>query len=182
MVGIIVVFPKADDSLAIRNLLTRNGFNVVGNYTTGSSAINRADNLGEGIIVTGYKLTDMLYSDIVENVGDHFQVILLASRERLQNEKLGVATLEMPLKVRDLLNSVEMMQEQILVKRHKKVSKSFKRTPEEQAVIDNAKKALMKVQNLTEEEAHRYLQKNAMDSGCTMVEIAKMVLVMLYRD
>lgn len=38
----------------------------------------------------------------------------------------------------------------------------------------------MTVQNLTEEQAHRYLQKNAMDSGCTMVEVAKMVSVMLY--
>ena len=182
MVGIIVAFPKLEDSKAIRNLLVRNGFNVVANCTTGANAINRADDLGEGIIVTGYKLPDMLYSEIVENVGDRFQIILLASKERLQNESLGIATLEMPLKVRDLVNSVEMMENQILAQRSRKKRKPPRRSAEDQAIIDQAKEALMEVQNLTEEEAHRYLQKNAMDSGANMVEVAKMVSVLLYRD
>ena len=182
VVGIIVAFPKPEDSRAIRSLLSRNGFNVVANCTTGASAIYRADDIGEGIIITGYKLPDMLYSDIVDNVGDNFEVILLASKSRLMEDNTGVATLEMPLKVRDLINSVEMMENQILAKRHKKKGKPGARSPKDQAIINQAKEALMTVQNLTEEQAHRYLQKNAMDSGCTMVEVAKMVSVMLYRD
>ncbi|MCJ7966485.1 ANTAR domain-containing protein [Lachnospiraceae bacterium NSJ-171] len=182
VVGIIVAFPKPEDSRAIRSLLSRNGFNVVANCTTGASAINRADDIGEGIIITGYKLPDMLYSDIVDNVGDNFEVILLASKSRLMEDNTGVATLEMPLKVRNLINSVEMMENQILAKRHKKKGKPGARSPKDQAIINQAKEALMTVQNLTEEQAHRYLQKNAMDSGCTMVEVAKMVSVMLYRD
>ncbi|WP_347993221.1 ANTAR domain-containing protein [uncultured Eubacterium sp.] len=182
VVGIIVAFPKPEDSRAIRSLLSRNGFNVVANCTTGASAINRADDIGEGIIITGYKLPDMLYSDIVDNVGSSFEVILLASKNRLMEDNTGVATLEMPLKVRDLVNSVEMMENQILSKRHKTKRKPGTRSPEDQAIINQAKEALMTVQNLTEEQAHRYLQKNAMDSGCTMVEVAKMVSVMLYRD
>lgn len=182
VVGIIVAFPKPEDSRAIRSLLSRNGFNVVANCTTGASAINRADDIGEGIIITGYKLPDMLYSDIVDNVGDNFEVILLASKSRLMEDNTGVATLEMPLKVRDLINSVEMMENQILAKRHKKKGKPGARSPKDQAIINQAKEVLMTVQNLTEEQAHRYLQKNAMDSGCTMVEVAKMVSVMLYRD
>ena len=182
VVGIIVAFPKPEDSRAIRSLLSRNGFKVVANCTTGASAINRADDIGEGIIITGYKLPDMLYSDIVDNVGSSFEVILLASKNRLMEDNTGVATLEMPLKVRDLINSVEMMENQILSKRHKTKHKPGTRSPEDQAIINQAKEALMTVQNLTEEQAHRYLQKNAMDSGCTMVEVAKMVSVMLYRD
>ena len=182
VVGIIVAFPKPEDSRAIRSLLSRNGFNVVANCTTGASAINRADDIGEGIIITGYKLPDMLYSDIVDNVGDNFEVILLASKSRLMEDNTGVATLEMPLKVRDLINSVEMMENQILAKRHKKKGKPGARSPKDQAIINQAKEALITIQNLTEEQAHRYLQKNAMDSGCTMVEVAKMVSVMLYRD
>lgn len=182
MVGIIVVFPKLEDSRAIGGFLARSGFNVVANCTTGANAINRADDIGEGIIVSGYKLPDMMYSDIAESVGDSFEVILLASRERLQNENLGVATLEMPLKVRDLINSIEMMQNQIFSNHHKEYTKPGNRNLREQAIINQAKKALMEVQNLTEQQAHRYLQKNAMDSGTTMVEVARMVSVMLYRD
>ena len=36
---------------------------------------------------------------------------------------------------------------------------------------------LMERNRMTEEEAHRYIQKYSMDSGTNMVEMAKMVLV-----
>ena len=49
MSGIIVAFPKAQDGTAIKNLLVRNGYDVVSSCTTGAQAINLADNLGEGI-------------------------------------------------------------------------------------------------------------------------------------
>ena len=54
MSGIIVAFPKAQDGTAIKNLLVRNGYDVVSSCTTGAQAINLADNLGEGIIISGY--------------------------------------------------------------------------------------------------------------------------------
>ena len=56
MSGIIVAFPKAQDGTAIKNLLVRNGYDVVSSCTTGAQAINLADNLGEGIIISGYKM------------------------------------------------------------------------------------------------------------------------------
>ena len=38
----------------------------------------------------------------------------------------------------------------------------------------------MKNRNMSEEEAHRYLQKNSMDSGNSMVETARMVLDLMH--
>ena len=43
-------------------------------------------------------------------------------------------------------------------------------------MIRQAKELLMARNNLSEEEAHRYLQKSSMDSGTNMVETAQMVL------
>ena len=43
-------------------------------------------------------------------------------------------------------------------------------------MIAEAKALLMERNNMTEEEAHRYLQKNSMDSGTNIVETAEMVL------
>jgi response regulator NasT len=40
----------------------------------------------------------------------------------------------------------------------------------------------MEKHNMDEGEAHRYLQKNSMDSGVNMVEYAKMVLQIMYRE
>ena len=42
--------------------------------------------------------------------------------------------------------------------------------------IRKAKELLMTRNNMSEEEAHRYLQKSSMDSGANMVETAEMVL------
>ena len=47
-------------------------------------------------------------------------------------------------------------------------------------IIDEAKKLLMNTRNMTEEEAHRFIQKSSMDSGTNMVETAQMVLQIMH--
>ena len=64
MTGIIVVLPKIDDAKNMKNLLVRNGISVSGVCTTGAQAIAMADNLNDGIIICGYKLADMIYSQL----------------------------------------------------------------------------------------------------------------------
>ncbi|MBR3645658.1 MAG: ANTAR domain-containing protein [Lachnospiraceae bacterium] len=182
MAGIIVVFPKKEDSLAIKNLLVRNGFNAVACCTSGAQAISRADDLEEGIIISGYRLTDMTYEDILESVEGRFEMVLIASHKRLEMDEVSVSTLTMPIKVRDLLNTVEMMEHNILSRRHKKKRNLHQRNPEEQAVIEQAKAVLMEKNNMTEQEAHRYIQKTSMDSGNNMVETAKIVLTIMYKE
>ncbi len=182
MAGIIVAFPKQEDAKSIRNLLVRNGYEVVSSCNTGAMAINLADSYGEGIIICGYRLPDMLYNEIVENVQGNFDVILVASKARLQDEVSDVAVLEIPLKVRELLNSVEMMQHNLLAKNQKGKHKPGQRTEEEKAIIEQAKAVLMEVNNLSESEAHRYIQKSAMDSGRTMVDTADAILTIMYKE
>lgn len=182
MAGIIVVFPKQEDSLAIKNLLVRNGFNAVASCTSGAQAISRADDLGEGIIISGYRLSDMQYTDILESVAGRFEMLLIASQDRLIEGDVSVSALTMPIKVRDLINTVEMMEHNILSRRYRKKNKVHKREPEEQAVIDQAKTVLMEKNHISEMEAHRYIQKTSMDSGNNMVETAKMILTIMYRE
>ena len=75
MVGIIVVFPNKDNATNIRNLLVRTGLNVTGVCTTGAQAMNYADSVDEGIIVCGYKLKDMMYSELREYLPDRFDCV-----------------------------------------------------------------------------------------------------------
>ena len=46
-------------------------------------------------------------------------------------------------------------------------------------MIDAAKKLLMDRNSMTEEEAHRYMQKCSMDSGTNLVETAEMVFALM---
>ena len=182
MAGIIVVFPKPEDSKAIKNLLVHNGYDSVFNCTTGSKAITLADSLGEGVIISGYRMTDMPYTDILSNVEGRFEMLLVASKQRLLENNGGVAMLEMPIKVRDFLNSVELMQNNIYARTRRKKKPAYKRTAEEQSVIDEAKSVLIEKNNMSESEAHRYIQKTAMDSGRTMVETAVSILKIMYKE
>lgn len=177
MVGIIVVFPNKDNATNIRNLLTRGGMTVSGVCTTGAQAIHYADALDEGIVVCGYKLKDMMYTDLREYLPDSFEILLIASKDKWQNgDANGVMGLSMPIKVYDLMNTMDMMLRTISRRRKKKKREQKNRNPEQQELIKKAKLLLMDRNNMSEAEAHRYLQKSSMDSGTNMVETAEMVL------
>ena len=88
----------------------------------------------------------------------------------------GVISLSMPFKVFDLMNTIEMMAQSIGRRRKKRRAELKNRNPEQQALVKEAKSLLMERNNMSEGEAHRYLQKNSMDSGTNMVETAEMVL------
>ena len=50
---------------------------------------------------------------------------------------------------------------------------------DEQEMIAEAKALLMERNNMTEEEAHRYIQKRSMDNGTDLTETAQMILSLL---
>ncbi len=180
MTNIIVVLPKLDDAKGIKNVLVRNGFQVAAVCTTGAQAISQADGLHDGIVISSYKLTDMVYSELQECLPTGFELLLLASAHLLsQCEGSGVVCLAMPLKVNDLVSTLGMLTENILRKRRKARMAPKVRSAEEEAAIREAKELLMGRNHMTEEEAHRYLQKCSMDSGTNLVETAMMVLSMM---
>lgn len=181
MIDIIVVFPKLNDGQGIRNLLVRNGYRVAGVCTSGAQAMSFMDNIDYGIIVCGYKLNDMIYSDLYHDLAPTFQMLLVASRTKIEEGITdGVVSVEMPLKAYDLLNTLEMMYQALERIKKKGRQKPKERNIAQKAIIDEAKKVLMLNKNMTEEEAHRYIQKNSMDSGTNMVETAQMVLQLMH--
>lgn len=180
MTNIIVVLPKLEDAKGIKNVLVRNGFKVTGICTTGAQAVSQADGLHDGIIICSYKMMDMIYSELHEYMPPGFEMLLMASQKLIQ-ECYGndIVCLSMPLKVNDLINTVGMMGEEIERRRRRKRLQPKIRSSEEEASITQAKELLMDRNHMTEEEAHRYLQKCSMDSGTNLVETAQMVLSMM---
>ena len=179
MSGIIVVFPNKDNAANIRNLLTRGGINVRGVCTTGAQALQYAEDVEEGIVVCGYKLVDMMYTDLREYLPSTFEMLLIASPDKWSEGDIeGIVGLSMPIKVYDLLNTVEMMLNTMERRRRKRKreQKERERSTVDREVIKEAKELLMARNNMTEGEAHRYLQKCSMDSGTHLVETAEMVL------
>lgn len=181
MIDIIVVFPQMKDGQGIRNLLVRNGYRVGIACTSGAQAKTYMDNIDYGIVVCGYKFSDMMYSELFHDLGPTFEMLLVASRAKLEEGVAdGVVCVEMPLKSYDLLNTLEMMMQALERIRKKGRQKPKERNIAQKAIIDEAKKLLMNTRNMTEEEAHRFIQKSSMDSGTNMVETAQMVLQIMH--
>lgn len=180
MTSIIVVLPKIEDAKGIKNVLVRSGYTVTAVCTTGAQAISHVDGLNDGIVICSYKLMDMMYSDIRDCLPPGFEMLLIASQNLIQDcYGNDIVCLSMPLKVHDLIDTVGMMVEGIERRRRKARLKPKIRSAEEEAAIKEAKELLMARNHMTEEEAHRYLQKNSMDSGTNIVETAQMVLTIM---
>lgn len=181
MTSVIIVLPKIDDAKSIKNLLVKSGIPVAGICTTGAQALALADGLNYGIMICGYKMADMIYSQLYDDIPFGFEMLLMASQHILSEGIIDkeIVCLSMPLKVHDLINTVDMMIQAIERKRRKQKTKPRERNQEELALIKEAKLILMNRNHMSEEEAHRYIQKCSMDSGTNMVETAQMVLTMM---
>ncbi len=51
-----------------------------------------------------------------------------------------------------------------------------RRNEEERALVEAAKQLLMERNGMTEEQAHRYIQKQSMDTGARMTQTARLIL------
>ena len=182
MSSIVVALPKIEDAKKIRAILVRHGFPVAAVCNTAANALAGASELGHGVLICGYRLADMHYRELLEYLPSGFDMLLLASPKAIQETPPSVLTIEMPLKVGDLVNTVNMMFTQIERRRKKDRKKPKVRSWKEQNYISNAKMLLMQRNHLSEEEAYRYIQKCSMDSGTNMVETAQMLLMLFFEE
>ncbi len=181
MLSIVIVFPKLEDANAIKTLLVKNGYEVQAVCTSGAQAIGIANELDGGIVVSGYRMPDMLYREIAAYLPKGFELLLLISAARLHDVSGdNIIAVSTPLKTCDFLDTVQMMMRRAMYRRKRARQAAPRgRSEAQKAIIEKAKLVLMQRNNMTEEEAYRYLQKNSMDSGTNMVEMAEMVLSML---
>lgn len=177
MVSVIVLFPKIDEAKSIRNLLVRSGIGVTTVCTTGTQVIAAVDNLECGIVVCGYKYPDMVYSDLKDYLPSTFDMLVLASKSHFTDcTGDDIVFVSMPLKPYDLINTLNLMVDNQLRKRKKRKMMPRVRDEGEKAVIENAKVMLINEKGMSEEDAHKYIQKISMDSGTNLVETAHMIL------
>jgi response regulator NasT len=182
MANIVVAFPKTEDAVSIKNLLVRNGYPVTAVCTSGTNVLSVADDFGDGIIICGYKLNDMLFSELRENLPKEFEMLLLASAQKIHEFDCdGVIAVTMPLKAGDFINTVEMLSMNIARRRRKQKNTLKKRSEEEERILRQAKEILMEKHHMSEAEAHRYIQKTSMDSGTNIIETSRMVISIMLK-
>lgn len=180
MTNVVVAFSKAEDAKNIKNILMKNGFSVAAVCTSGAQAVNSAHDLGNGIVVCGCRFADMVYQEIYDCLPSGMQMLLVASPSQWTGRAPeDVVCLSLPLKVQDLVSTLVMMVETLERRRKKLKNQPKERSKEEQESIRQAKELLMERNHMSENEAHRYIQKCSMDSGTNMVETAQMIVSLI---
>lgn len=181
MANIIVAFSRPEDGKNIKSILMRSGYQVVAVCTSGAQTVNAAESLNGGIVVSGYRFEDMLYDELRQYLPVSFEMLMISSPSRWRGQSVNhVIFLPMPLKVHDLIGTLDMM-----IQAQERIRKKQKRSPkvrsdQEKSIIEEAKALLIERNNMTESEAHRYIQKCSMDSGTNLVETAQMVISLIH--
>lgn len=178
--NIIVVFPKIEHAKSVRSILQKSGYTVDAVCTSGAQALRAAGDFDSGMIICTYRLPDMAYRELYEYLTPRYDMLLIGSAKQIaERETADIVGLCTPLKVHELLQTVAMMAEISARKKKLKRKKPVPRCAQEKRTIDQAKTLLMERNHLTEEEAHRYLQKRSMENGTGLTETAQMIVSLI---
>ena len=136
MSSIVIVLPKIEDGKRIRDILAKRGYEIDAVCSTAAAALGEMNNLNGGIVICGYKLPDMFFTDLNECMPSGFQMLLIASSRALSAvEGTGIMAVTMPLSVYELVNTLEMMLQSAARRRKKERAKPKVRSAEEQHII-----------------------------------------------
>lgn len=126
-----------------------------------------------GVVVCGYKFKDGSAEWLYEELPQTCSMLVVAQQVQLDYLNEDVFRLPAPISQAGLCASVRM-----LFQMHRKRNLFLKprRNEEDEQVIREAKALLMERNQMTEEQAHRWMQKKSMDTGAKLVQTARVIL------
>ena len=88
MLNIVVVFPKKEIVLKMKNVLIKNGFDVSAVCVTGAQAIQAVERLEAGVVVCGIRFADMIYDELKECIPDTFEMVVMPAMPSGRNMEM----------------------------------------------------------------------------------------------
>lgn len=167
MKNIIVVHPVKDTAMAIRALIEEGGFYVSHICALASSALEVAQTLKCGIIVCPFVMRDMSASDMALRLPPDFDIIAL-SKNGSEQYMGNMITMPLPINVEDFLRTIGILSSS--------ASSFTKRSETDEQYIAKAKNILINAKNMSEMQAHKYLQGQSMSTGRNIAQIAMDIL------
>ena len=114
--------------------------------------------------------------ELREYLSEEVKMLLIASRQYLDDCVYpNVIGLSMPLKGYELVEKTREIVTEISEKQRRRKQRPKQRTREEVRLLEEVKELLMQNNQITESEAHAYIQQRSMNSGVGLIEMAKMI-------
>lgn len=175
MSNIVIALPKIEDAKRLRIILERHDMSVTSVCSTAANALSQVSVLDAGVLICSFRLPDMGFIELKECVNEDFEIVVLASPKNAAEIPESTLCINLPMRESELVDTVEMLLEQIDGKR-RRLRKPRSRSRNEKECITEAKLVIMKKYQYTEEEAYRYIQKTSMNTGNTMLRTAQLIL------
>lgn len=125
------------------------------------------------VVVCGYKFKDGAAVRLHEALPQSCSMLVVAQQSQLDYLSEEIFRLPAPISQASLCASVRML---FQMNRKLNLFLRPRRNEEEEQVIREAKALLMERNQMTEEQAHRWIQKRSMDNGAKLVQTARVIL------
>ncbi len=182
---VIIAMPTGEASSRIRSLLNSHGFYVIDVCSAGSEIIRKVRMLKPSIVIVNFELPDTTGFEVAKIIMEDklCTVVLLTNEMQKQYiesviDNIDLICLNKPLNKTLLIHTLEMV-----MRSRRKISEleqelnDLRKNVESRKCIDKAKSLLMKEVGLSEPDAYRKIQKQSMDSGVPMKDVAKTIIV-----
>jgi response regulator NasT len=167
----------------VTNVLQRAGYGIEYTCKTGGEVTRIAEFCTSMTVVGGFQFPDMTAEELTFLLkGRLAMVTILLPHQRDLVAGTEMNTVPYPLSPADLLKAIELTEQntakQLINAGFASGGKGPKteRPAEEKLMILKAKNKLMEKYEMTESQAHRFLQKSSMDRGLRLIDAARKVL------
>lgn len=169
---VVLAFSKDSTAEKIKNMLYGSGYEVMRVCHSKAELIRYISHMDEILVIMGYKLRDAVADEVYEDMLEGQKLMAIVKADMQGNiENPDILTLPLPLNRQHLISAVDVFWG--AAERRKK---SSGRTAEDEKIINKAKLFLMETYMMSEEQAHRFIQKRSMDTGAKFTDTAKMIL------
>lgn len=166
---VVLAFTKDATADKIKTMLYGSGYEVVAVCHSKAELMRYIVNLDEALIIMGYKLHDAVADEVYKDLAKGHKLMAIVKADMADMvENSDIFTLPLPINRQRLLSAIDVFLGAI--------QKHPNRTPDEEIIINKAKLFLMELYCMSEEQAHRFIQKRSMDTGTKFADTARMIL------
>ena len=171
MERIVLAFSKHETAEKIKSILYGTGYDASYICHSRDELLRILSQIDDALVIMGYKIGGAVADEIYEDLYPGQKLMAIVKPEN--SDMIGsdeIFVLPLPVNRQSLISSIEIF----LGVLHK--GSSVRRSDDEEKIIEQAKLYLMEKHRMTEDQAHRFIQKRSMDTGTRFADIARLIL------
>lgn len=183
--GILIVCSKPELIKELRSLMLQQGYSTAEYALSANEARRKLGFFEPELILVNAPLQDELGIELILDIADKTDagIIILAKHEHLEEmqyklEKVGALILPKPINRTTLIQTAKFAAlSRKSIKGLKLQNDDLEKRMQDRKVIEKAKWLLVEKMNMSEPQAHRYIQKRAMDSRISQIKVAEEIIL-----